>query len=181
MTRRSKRKPTFGPLPKFKPPSPEERQAARTVMYGHIVRDFAKGTELAANYDFSPEYKAKYAAAALLLAEILNKRLALLFEHYSLPREHGATLAYYLACDLIPGFDPLYVPNRGHPKNVLREHKPLAEAVRECMRIDGSLTIKAACATLSRKAGPYKGKRPSALEARFHRYVAAESEFYREF
>ena len=163
-----------GQLPKFAQPSAEVREVLEIIHQEHLVH------ALRAHFDparpFQPSER--YDAATRTIGAETERRLSNLYSHYSLDATDpnaGVTLAYRLACDLIPHFNPWEVRThtgarrRGRPKSVKEGHLALIGAILKIT--DTGTSVIQACRKLSRLNGPWKGLRPKVLQARYYRWA----------
>jgi hypothetical protein len=167
--------------PKFGAPSVDVREAKGTIDREHLAH------ALLAHFDparlFQPSER--YESALQTIGIEREKRLSVLYDHYSIDTtapNAGAMLAYHLACDLIPRFNPMEVRahtgarRRGRPKSVKSGHLALIGAILEIT--DTRASVIGACRRLSKLNGPWKGLRPTVLQGRYYRWadtVRAES------
>ena len=115
-----------------------------------------------------------------LLANETVQRIDALFSHYGISQsglEKYVQLALCLAKDFVPNFD-VYAREtpRGRPRGrEIVAGMPLFFAVRELVERDGK-KVTEACAALSKRAGPWKGKKVKSIEIR---YYQARTEYER--
>jgi hypothetical protein len=118
--------------PKFGAPSVDVREAKGTIDREHLAH------ALLAHFDparlFQPSER--YESALQTIGIEREKRLSVLYDHYSIDTtapNAGVILAYCLACDFIPHFDPMETPRprgmRGRPKSVEKKHLDLVVAI----------------------------------------------------
>jgi hypothetical protein len=159
---------------KFDPPSRELRDAVRMIKRARLANALAAARGVTRAPPLSPELK----AALTLVADAKAKRMAKLYEYFWLQRDSphaGDTLAYGLACRFVPGFDPYFVPAQGRPRSVRNDHGPLVHAVQEARKRNPKFSINAACAWVSKHDARYKGKSPTTLASRYHRFFSEEA------
>jgi hypothetical protein len=162
-----------GRLPKFGPQSAAIREASGIIRTENLVY------ALRAHFDPARRFQPSegYEAAMRAVRDEGKRRLSTLYDHYSIDAtapNAGVTLAYCLACDLIPRFNPMQSPpgkgKRGAPKSVLKKHRDLMGAILEIT--DTGIPVIQACRRLSKRNGPWKGWSPKVLQARYYRYAA---------
>jgi hypothetical protein len=161
--------------PKFGAPSVDVREAKGTIDREHLAH------ALVAHFDparlFQPSER--YESALQTIGIEREKRLSVLYDHYSIDTTApnvGVILAYCLACELIPHFDPMETPsrkgNRGRPKSVEKKHLYLVGAILKLTETQG-VTVIQACRKLSRQTLPWKGIAPKRLQRRFYLWADA--------
>jgi hypothetical protein len=161
------------PLPKFGAPSRQLKDALAVLRSEPLVH--ALRTRADPKKAFVPSKR--YEAAAQLVNEESSKRLTVLFEHFGLDTNApnaGLSLAFFLACELIPRFDPLHVPARGAPRTVFTKHKELAIAIQGAVQ-QSNLSASSVCANLTRRGGPWKGQDAKKLEANYYRFLKIQN------
>lgn len=166
------------PLPKFGHPSRELREAVRIIHDARFANAMAVRTgKWKLTQPLSPP-SPQFEAAMRLVAETGNKRFAALYEHFLLRADlpgAGAVLAYRLACELIPGFDPYYIPARGRPESVRNDYAAFVEAVRDARKQNSKLSIVQACAKVAKADTRFRGKTSAGLAAAYHRFVKQDA------
>jgi hypothetical protein len=170
-----------GRLPKFGPQSAAIREARGIIDREHLAHALRAHFDPARRFQPSEEYD----AATRTIAAETKRRISDLYSHYSIDATDpnaGVTLAYHLACDLIPRFNPMEVRahtgarRRGRPKSVKSGHLALIGAIPEIT--DTAASVIRACRRLSKLNGSWKGLRPTVLQGRYYRWadtVRAES------
>jgi len=121
----------------------------------------------------------RYEAALRAILAEAEKRLSALYDHYaidaSVPKA-GHTLAYHLACELIPHFDPMETPRplgmRGRPKSVEKKYLDLVGAILKITETPG-VTVIQACRKLSKQTPPWKGIAHKKLQRRYYLWADA--------
>jgi hypothetical protein len=170
------------PLPKFGAPSRQLKDALAVLRSEPLVH--ALRTRADPKKAFVPSKR--YEAAVQLVNEESSKRLTVLFEHFGLDTNApnaGLSLAFFLACELIPRFDPLHVPARGAPRTVFTRHRELALAIQGAVQ-QSNLSVSSVCASLTRRAGPWKGQDAKILEANYYRFLKIQNaidEIFRQY
>ena len=161
-------------LPKFQPPSPEILRARGIINRERLAHALLAHADPAWRFQPSEEYE----AATRTIGAEGERRLSYLYNHYSIDATDlnaGVTLAYRLACDLIPRFNPMEVRahtgarRRGRPKSVESGHLELIGAILEIR--DTGASVIGACRRLCKLNGPWKGLRPTVLQGRYYRWV----------
>jgi hypothetical protein len=159
--------------PKFPPASREVIKAVRTVKAAYLAHALRNRDSPEEPFVPTPEFD----AASQMLFDETHSRLDRVYKHYGLyPNDPQAahTLVLRLACDLIPNFDPYYIPARGRPKSVLSEHGALVIEIEALQEEDKRRSLIAACRILVKRPGPWKDKRPVDLEAAYYRFYEAQ-------
>lgn len=93
-----------------------------------------------------------------------------LMKHYNIDpklQSSGVLLAFLLAGDFVPNFNPSSVPNSGRPKGRRHQFGPSFVAAVEAKASERDQGISSACSQLSKK-GAWKGAAKGALEARYY-------------
>jgi hypothetical protein len=161
--------------PKFGAPSADVREAKGTIDREHLAH------ALLAHFDparlFQPSER--YESALQTIGIEREKRLSVLYNHYSIDTtapNAGVILAYCLACDFIPHFDPMETPRprgmRGRPKSVEKKHLDLVGAILKMTETQG-VTIIQACRKLSKQTPPWKGIAHKQLQRRYYLWADA--------
>jgi len=163
-----------GCLPRFGAPSRQLKDALWVLASEPLVHGLQ--TRADPKKAFVPSKR--YEAAEQLVNEESSKRLTVLFEHFGLNTNApnaGLSLAFFLACELIPGFDPRHVPARGAPKSAFTKHKELAIAIQGAVK-QSNLSVSSVCANLTRRTGPWKGQDAKKLEANYYRFLKIQND-----
>jgi hypothetical protein len=166
------------PLPRFGPPSRELRDAVRMIHRERLAKLTAvRSGDWNLNEPRTPP-SPELDAAMKLVAQTGNQRFEALYNFFSLNRElprSGAALAYRLACELIPGFDPYYIPPRGRPHSVRNDHGLLVQTIQDAKGRKPGLSIKAVCTIISKTDARFKGKTWRELQAAYYRFMAEDA------
>jgi hypothetical protein len=167
--RAGKRLPAFDHLPAAM------REAHEIIDRERLAHDLRAHFSRAVPFQPSERYEA---ARRAIVAEA-EKRLSALYDHYaidvSVPNA-GATLAYHLACELIPHFDLMEIPRPrgmgGRPKSVEKKYLDLVGAILKITETQG-VTVIQACRKLSKQTPPWKGIASKQLQRRYYLWADA--------
>lgn len=105
----------------------------------------------------------------------------MLYDHYSIDAASADAefrLAFRLACDRIPGFNPMPLSKgAGRPKSVLKKHRELARAITK-LTVDLRVTVIQACRKLAKEDPRWKRFTAKMLQARYYRFAEAVMQEY---
>jgi hypothetical protein len=160
---RKVRSPNFGPV------SSEIKIAARVYHRLSLAR--------ALDSLMLDDTKQEFDLAAELLQKEVSRRFEVLFDHYNIRKdlsERYLLLSFALATEFVPNFSPYksYGRERGRPKSVSKHIEMVKEV--DKVRAEKPVSLIQACRILTKRNGPWKGKRPSDLQAAYYRVRKAD-------